>query len=269
MIRLGNFIEGIKESIDIQNETQVYLHYKLPEYNYNPNVISDIIQAIYDDALLDEELTEAAWMIYNWILNNKCAIDDEFVEIMEALGGKYKKSVWKHWKADNKKVAKMKFDDIFSGSEDSKYYDNLKEEIIDLYHFILNLLVIIPKEKRKDILDSILNEEINTKEDFDQMNAIDMNNYAKYFMLIKNIIDNRISRILISLFGLFENQNLIDVRIRLKEILDFYINNCLPDVLISFVEMWGSIIPEKDFNEIINVYKSKNEVNRNRWSNGY
>lgn len=269
MIKLGNFIEGINESIDIQNETQLFLHYKLPEYNYNPNVISDIIQAIYDDVLLDEELIEAVWTIYSWILNNKCAIDDEFVEIMEALGGRYKKSVWKHWKADNKKVAKMHFDELFFGEPNIKYYDSLKEEIIDLYHFILNLVVILPKDKRKEILDSIMNEDINTKEDFDQMESIDMNNYAKYFMLIKNIIDNRLSRIIINLFGLLENQNLIDVRLKLKENLDFYINSCLPDVLVSFIEVWGSIVYSNNFNEIINVYKSKNEVNKNRWSNGY
>ena len=88
------------------------------------------------------------------IIKNDVAERDEMFEILEAIGGKYKKASWKFWKKDYPEVSKMKLSDLLS----SKEKDELMMEIVDKFMFITNMLVylgispqeLIPYMKEKD-----------------------------------------------------------------------------------------------------------------------
>lgn len=76
---------------------------------------------------------------YDWLRDNKIALDDEFREIIDALPGmntpdKERSAIWKKWKAKYNEIRSKSFDDLTE--------DELKElrfEYIDMLHFVFNM----------------------------------------------------------------------------------------------------------------------------------
>jgi len=86
------------------------------------------------DSLSLEELSKF-WCV------NKHALDDEICEMFDALGGiddGIGNSAWKYWKADHEKAKTMKVEDLTDND-----LKELKFEIVDAFHFLINFAVSI------------------------------------------------------------------------------------------------------------------------------
>jgi hypothetical protein len=86
------------------------------------------------DSLSLEELSKF-WCV------NKHALDDEICEMFDALGGiddGIGNAAWKYWKADHEKAKTMKVEDLTDND-----LKELKFEIVDAFHFLINFAVSI------------------------------------------------------------------------------------------------------------------------------
>ena len=78
-------------------------------------------------------------MKYDWLRDNKIALDDEFREVIDALPGmktpeKERSALWKKWKAKYNEIRSKTFDDL---SDDE--LTELKFEYVDMFHFFMNM----------------------------------------------------------------------------------------------------------------------------------
>jgi NTP pyrophosphatase (non-canonical NTP hydrolase) len=64
-------------------------------------------------------------------------VDDEHMEMLEAIGGRYGKSVWKHWKKDHGKAT----DEPFNLKH--KYREKLIEEFVDKFIFVISQALVL------------------------------------------------------------------------------------------------------------------------------
>jgi len=76
---------------------------------------------------------------YDWLRDNKIALDDEFREIVDALPGinlkvKDRSTLWKKWKTKYNDIRNKTFDDL-----DNAELKELKLEYIDMLHFVFNM----------------------------------------------------------------------------------------------------------------------------------
>jgi hypothetical protein len=107
--------------LDMQEDLQNTLAEKYPDRNIKPSSI------------------ETTGELYDWIHNQKIAIDDEFSELVSAIPGmslpeKERSGIWKKWKSNyheirNKKVTELSADDLLE----------LLFEKIDQNHFNMNI----------------------------------------------------------------------------------------------------------------------------------
>ena len=105
--------------LQMQKDLQVALSTK-GKHNPNPNELKTIGQK------------------FDWLRENKQALDDEYREMIDALPGmntpaKDRSAVWKRWKGKYDEIRSKTFDDL---SQDE--LKELKYEAIDLLHFVYN-----------------------------------------------------------------------------------------------------------------------------------
>lgn len=77
--------------------------------------------------------------VVNFWFMNKHAIEDEFSEMFDALGGIHdgiKNAGWKPWKADNNNTANMSIGDLSKRDR-----QELLMEIVDAFHFFMNFAI--------------------------------------------------------------------------------------------------------------------------------
>ena len=77
----------------------------------------------------------------DWLLRMKHAFDDEFSEMMDAMGGiddGKGPAGWKWWKGDNKDIRDMHLSDL--SEHDLK---ELKFEYVDMLHFFVNMGILL------------------------------------------------------------------------------------------------------------------------------
>ena len=77
--------------------------------------------------------------IYEWLRDNKIALDDEFREVVDALPGmnlpeKDRSALWKKWKASHNSLVNKKITDL-----EPNELKELKFELIDMWHFFMNM----------------------------------------------------------------------------------------------------------------------------------
>lgn len=259
MIKICDYKDSLKECISIQKETQKYLAEKLPDYNFDPDEIKALIEEIDGNEYLHIDLNLITPFLL-WVSNNKCAIDDEFLEILEALGGKYGKAIWKTWKKAHKDVNEKLIDDVLVGEYKDKFY----EEMIDLFHFILNLLVILPDKYLDNVLEYVSKKSVITKDDLDEENRCTFV-ITHLFIYSKSLIDEGLVTLINGILRALDNNNPFDIR----KFVKVKYQAALKSILFSFLSMWGYCIESKNFGEFIEIYKNKNNINRNRWNSGY
>ena len=79
--------------------------------------------------------------IYDWLRDNKIALDDEFREVVDALPGmnlpeKDRSSLWKKWKANHLKLRQKDISEL-----EPNELKELKFELIDMWHFFMNMML--------------------------------------------------------------------------------------------------------------------------------
>lgn len=107
--------------LDMQNSLQEQLSDKYPERAKRPMELKNIGE------------------IYDWIRDQKTAIDDEFAELISALPGmnmdeKDRSAIWKKWKKSNPEIRQKKVEDLTK-----EELLELLFEKIDIVHFDMNV----------------------------------------------------------------------------------------------------------------------------------
>lgn len=79
--------------------------------------------------------------IYDWLRDNKIALDDEFREVVDALPGmnlpeKERSALWKKWKANHLKLREKDISEL-----ELNELKELKFELIDMWHFFMNMML--------------------------------------------------------------------------------------------------------------------------------
>lgn len=79
--------------------------------------------------------------IYDWLRDNKIALDDEFREVVDALPGmnlpeKDRSALWKKWKTNHLKLRQKDISEL-----ESNELKELKFELIDMWHFFMNMML--------------------------------------------------------------------------------------------------------------------------------
>ena len=79
--------------------------------------------------------------IYDWLRDNKVALDDEFREVVDALPGmnlpeKDRSALWKKWKANHLKLREKDISEL-----EPNELKELKFELIDMWHFFMNMML--------------------------------------------------------------------------------------------------------------------------------
>lgn len=79
--------------------------------------------------------------IYDWLRDNKIALDDEFREVVDALPGmnlpeKERSALWKKWKANHLKLREKDISEL-----EPNELKELKFELIDMWHFFMNMML--------------------------------------------------------------------------------------------------------------------------------
>lgn len=79
--------------------------------------------------------------IYEYLRDNKIALDDEFREVIDALPGtnlpeKQRSGVWKKWKANHAELSEKRMTQLTP-----EEVHNLMEEFVDLFHFVMNMML--------------------------------------------------------------------------------------------------------------------------------
>ena len=114
--------DPLEYMLNAQNSLQVHLS-KTVEGNKCPNDLSKIGE------------------IYDWLRDNKIALDDEFREVVDALPGmnlpeKERSALWKKWKANHLKLREKDISEL-----EPNELKELKFELIDMWHFFLNMML--------------------------------------------------------------------------------------------------------------------------------
>lgn len=79
--------------------------------------------------------------IYDWLRDNKVALDDEFREVVDALPGmnlpeKDRSALWKKWKVNHLKLREKDISEL-----EPNELKELKFELIDMWHFFMNMML--------------------------------------------------------------------------------------------------------------------------------
>ena len=79
--------------------------------------------------------------IYDWLRDNKIALDDEFREVVDALPGmnlpeKERSALLKKWKANHLKLREKDISEL-----EPNELKELKFELIDMWHFFMNMML--------------------------------------------------------------------------------------------------------------------------------
>ena len=114
--------DPLEYMLNAQNSLQIHLS-EIVEGNNRPDKLNDIGE------------------IYDWLRDNKIALDDEFREVVDALPGmnlpeKERSALWKKWKANHLKLRNKKITEL-----EPNELKELKFELIDMWHFFMNMML--------------------------------------------------------------------------------------------------------------------------------
>lgn len=236
-----NLEEKLNLIFNTQKDLQIYIHK---------------IQNLYK---LNKENLIKSDLLFDFVINQWIAIQDEFQELLKAIGGeKYKSASWKWWKKDNKEFLDQTLKVILSEEEK----EELKFEVIDLLHFYLNFAVLssIISGKNPKFYITISQKE-NRKEPFD-VKGSEVITYLKEFLFNKVSL---FSTTLLQLHNLKRQEVLSDIDIPfLTSGLEIFVNRLL-EYLIT---LWTDIL-KLEINDFFYYYLVKNFENINRQDRGY
>lgn len=212
-------------------------------------------------------------LLYNYVNFNFHAIQDELRELLNSFGGvNYNNGeFWKPWKKVNKELQDKSTKSIFYILYELNVHNMLEEtdsektirnsvtesyfEIIDILHFLNNLILICKESKLSEINDSI---DLFAKSFVGQIPMLKTNNELKlsfdefYSCTLQDLLS-----IFISSSHSQKTEGVLDVVFE-DEIVSIYKR------ILKFAYSIGM-----DNQMIVNMYYSKNKENINRQLNGY
>lgn len=116
---------SFQDMLDLQTNLQIDLASRLPEVNINPLEI------------------ETKGQMKEWFRDNRDAINDEFKELIEAVGAQ-NNAIWKKWKANHVELCNEAWQDL---TEEEIL--ELKYEAIDIMHFINNIFIALRMDAKE------------------------------------------------------------------------------------------------------------------------
>lgn len=134
------------------NETDVKkakeLYHTLLSQGDNPMELVFSIQKKLQDKLADKlgripyiEDIKTKGQLYDWLIDQKTAIDDEFRELLDAVAGmekseKDRSAIWKKWKSNHDEIRAEKLDDMSDFEKKELLFEK-----IDILHFVVNCML--------------------------------------------------------------------------------------------------------------------------------
>lgn len=99
------------------------------------NSLQERLAELYPTRCVKPKEIETCGQLYDWVSQQKIAIDDEFAELISAIPGtdmpeKARSAIWKRWKADYENIRQKKLADL---TEEERL--ELMFEKADLTHF--------------------------------------------------------------------------------------------------------------------------------------
>ena len=148
MIEDMNKCASLASSENLKNGIELYE--KLTKENKDPlQVMLDMQKKLQDNIaeLMPEngniapDKLETLGQIYDFLRDNKLSLDDEFREVIDALPGcnldaKSRSGIWKKWKKNHMTLRNKKLSELTP-----EEYKELKFEIIDAWHFFMNMFI--------------------------------------------------------------------------------------------------------------------------------
>lgn len=116
---------SFQDMLNLQRNLQIDLATRLPESNINPFNI------------------KTKGQMRDWMKNQRDAINDEFKELIEAVGNQ-NNAIWKTWKAGHVKLSNENWKDL---TEEEML--ELKYEAIDIMHFVNNIFVALQMDAKE------------------------------------------------------------------------------------------------------------------------
>lgn len=231
------------------------------KFNLMLDIQFNLQKVIYENLnihpLIKEYFLENKQEISFWIINQWIAIQDEYQELYESIGGeKYKSASWKWWKRNHKDFLKENLKDVLTAEEK----EELKFEVIDIVHFILNYLVLSKILSEKNIVfakDIQKESEIKNEVPFDIQGYHILNLLKMQNITIKHyttLIEGKV-------FEYFFN------KADLSEVIESINENASKSLYLIY-DFWTNILG-LDGNDFVYYYIVKNYENIQRQKRGY
>lgn len=99
----------------------------------------NVAELMGDNGNIRPDELDTLGKIYDWVRDNKIALDDEFRELVDALPGvnldaKARTGLWKKWKSNHNTLRNKKLSELTP-----EEYKELKFEYVDMLHFFMNI----------------------------------------------------------------------------------------------------------------------------------
>ena len=109
--------------------------------NMQRKLQENVAELMGDNGNVKPEDLDTLGKIYDWMRDNKIALDDEFRECIDALAGtnldaKSRSGLWKKWKKNHMSLRNKKLSEL-----DPEEYKELKFEFVDMLHFFMNMAI--------------------------------------------------------------------------------------------------------------------------------
>ncbi len=263
-----SMIDFLKEVYKHQYNLQKKVYEIYPEVNLNPEKDLDLNADILN--------------VYNlqvWVSQNLEYFQDEWRELMNALGGKkYGSAVWKKHKAKHREVKDLYPNEVLDKDDKLEIF----YEFIDIIHFVMNFLIPIEVNIGKEGLEEIFNfvkEYYNRNERWIEEESKEYITFSQLDMSLRNIYYRYLKLALTPFYeianGEFETPK--NPIFKKWEILKQYYSAAEWILAITIVKLFPLLIRALSpingrrlrFSDIYRYYMFKNAENIRRWENQY
>lgn len=216
-----------------------YPNWYIDIYNLQESIQTNVYKYDFDDIRnsISKQKNFAIW--------NCSAIHDEFRELLNSFGGEYQSAFWKPWKSKHKELIDQNVNTF--AELPLKWKLETYFEIIDIFHFLNNLLLI--SKNQEDIKNKI----------FDLSNKTNDSNYSN----ISYKLQNNNSYLLQSFYD--EYFNII------SDLTEYLINFIDSNIIFGILSKLLKFAFKLGINNqlFIDLYFAKNQENINRQKTGY
>lgn len=223
---------------------------------------------------------QKAFKFLQW---NVSAIEDELRELLNSFGGITQNNgeFWKPWKSAHKELIEQ---DNVESLCDSKSRLEMKFEMIDIYHFLNNILLLFPQANIQNMfrkMEILRDNEMNNIEDPTELDIIKITPNVEVlnnFYHTKSVMVSSMNSLLLEMSEIIAKDSIINNPIRYAETPSVNpINNDSFDYASMFKLLETTYFVFDIFcmeigltsSNLLNLYYAKNKENINRQKNKY